>query len=167
MNKTIFILLILTLALAFPMFFKIKHNLENYTNLGSSPFTNPLNNLNTVNNNTKTFSSTDVLLQDSYPITGRNGVSNDEASKIWWHYPIFEVGSYDQITNNIRFSNNPDTGRCMPADVCGTLYKEFQTQSNYVFPLPPVKPECGSRINYYYTNTNMLPYKADTANILY
>ena len=50
MNKTILILLILTLALAFPMFFKIKHNLENYTNLGSSPFTNSSNTLN--NNNT-------------------------------------------------------------------------------------------------------------------
>ena len=173
MNKTILILLILTLALAFPMFFKIKQNLENYTNLGSSPFTsssNPSNTFNNNNNKPNSFpSSTDILLQDSYPSTGRNGVSNDEASKIWWHYPIFEVGSYDQITNNIRFSNNPDTGRCMPADVCGTLYKEYQTQSNYVFPLPPVKPECGSssRINYYYTNTNMLPYKAETANILY
>ena len=166
MNKTIFILLILTLSLGFPIFFKIKHNLENYTNLGSSPVPNfESKHLNT----TKSFSSTDVLLQDSYPITGRNGVSNDQGSKIWWHYPIFEVGSYDQITNNIRFSNNPDTGRCMPADVCGTLYKEYQTQSNYIFPLPPVKPECGSssRINYYYTPTNMLPYKAATANILY
>jgi hypothetical protein len=109
----------------------------------------------------------DVLLQDSFPITGRNGVSHDEASKIWWHYPIFEVGSYAQVTNNLKYSNNPDTGRCMPADVCGTLYKEYQTQSNYVTPLPPVKPECGTRINYYTTPTNFLPFRADTTNILY
>jgi hypothetical protein len=166
MNKSILLLFILTLALAFPFFLKIKQNVENYTNLGSSIFPNYQLN---PSHKSKTFSSTDVLLQDSFPITGRSGVSNDQGSTIWWHYPIFEVGSYDQITNNIRFSKNPDTGNCMPADICGTLYKDFQMQSNYVFSLPPVKPECTShsRINYYYTNTNMLPYKAETANILY
>ena len=165
MSKTILLVLILILAVVFPIFFKIvgiTNNYENYTNLGSSP----------INNDPKLkmihpLSSTNVLLQDSYPITGHNGVSNDQGSKIWWHYPIFEVGSYDQITNNIKFSNNPDTGRCMPADICGSLYKEYQTQSNYVFPLPPVKPECGSRVNYYHAPASFLTYRADTSNILY
>jgi hypothetical protein len=165
MNKTILLLLILILAVAFPILFRMNMTYENYTNLGSSPVNNEQK--KDFNNGKYDFSKTDVLLQDSYPITGRKGVSEDQGSKIWWHYPIFEVGSYDQITNNIKFSNNPDTGRCMPADVCGTLYKEYQTQSNYVFPLPPVKPECGSRVNYYYTPTSFLPYRADTANILY
>ena len=166
MNQNVLLSLIVVLAVGIPVFFtslqKINPSMmENYTNLGTSPV--PTHNYK----QPKLFPKNDALLEDSYPLTGRNGVSNDQGSKIWWHYPIFEVGSYDQITNNLKFSNNPDTGRCMPADVCGTLYKEYQTQSNYVFPQPPVKPECGSRINYYYTPTNFFPFRAKTANILY
>ena len=41
---------------------------------------------------------TDVIVQDMYPITGINGISNNSASDIWWWYPIFTVGSYAQIT---------------------------------------------------------------------
>ena len=55
----------------------------------------------------------------------------------------------------------------MPAEVCGALYKEDQILSNYVYPLPPVKSECGSRINYYYTPTTFNSFRADTNNILY
>jgi hypothetical protein len=111
-----------------------------------------------------------VLVQDSFPRKeNKIGLlSKDQGSHIWWHYPIFEVGSFDQFTNNLKFSNNPDTGRCMPADVCGTLYKEYQTQSNYVYPLPPAKiPQCGTRINYFNTKVNLLPYRQDMQNILY
>jgi len=163
MNQNLLLGLIVTLAIGIPVFFKMQQNkIESYMNLGSTPV--PTNNYK----QPYLFPQTDVLLEDSFPLTGRGGVSNDQGSKIWWHYPIFEVGSYDQITNNLKFSNNPDTGRCMPADVCGTLYKEYQTQSNYVFPQPPVKPECGTRINYYYTSiASFLPFRADTANILY
>ena len=162
MNQRILLLLILLISVALPMFFHLRHSsscslYEKYTNLGGEQH----------HKKQYPFSQTDVLLQESYPITGRSGVSNDQGSKIWWHYPIFEVGSYDQITNNIRFSNNPDTGRCMPADVCGTLYKEKQLKHNYVHPLPAVKPECGSRVNYYYTPSSLLSYRADTSNILY
>jgi len=164
MDQNILLVLILILAVSGPILYKMNIK-ENYTNLGSSPFFSE-----TINTNRKSvypFSQTDVLLQDSFPITGKNGVSLDQGSKIWWHYPIFQVGSYDQITNNIRFSNNPDVGDCMPAELCGTLYKNYQMQSNYVFPLPPVKPECGSRVNYYYTPTNFNSFRADTENILY
>lgn len=164
MNQNLLLILILILSVGLPLLYKMNlSSWEGYTNLGTSPV--PTNNY--LQKETYPFSKTDVLLQDSYPLTGENGVSIDQGSKIWWHYPIFEVGSYDQITNNLKFSNNPDTGRCMPADVCGALYKEYQTQSNYVFPLPPVNPECGSRINYYHTPSSFLSYRADTTNILY
>jgi hypothetical protein len=86
---------------------------------------------------------------------------------MWWHYPIFEVGSYKQITNNLRYPNNPDTGRCMPAELCGTLYKEKQLKSNYIEPLPPVDPRSGTRVGYFTTNINMLPFRTDEPNILY
>jgi hypothetical protein len=109
----------------------------------------------------------DVLLKEDYPLTGRNGVSKNSAATIWWHYPIFKVGSFAQITNNIRYPNNPDDGQCMPAEFCGTLYKEKpHMPSNYVEPLGPV-PDCpGARVNYYTTEPNLLPFK-NPGNILY
>ena len=100
-------------------------------------------------------SQTDVLVQDTYPITGRNGISNNGAANIWWHYPIFKVGSYDQITNNIRYPNNPDEGTCMPANLCGTFYKEKQLKSNYVHTLPPVDENGNTRVGYYTTDVNL------------
>ena len=112
-------------------------------------------------------SEVDVLVQDTYPITGKNGVSNDGSNEIWWHYPIFEVGSYDQITNNIRYPNNPDTGRCMPANFCGALYKDKKFKSNYIEQLPPVNPESGTRVGYFTTDINMLPFRTDEPNVLY
>lgn len=165
-----FLLSILLLGLAFPILWKMmnKHLYlqENLSNLGSSPI-----NSNSIIKNINAkypFSSSDILLKDSYPLTGRKCIGNDSAYQIWWHYPTFKVGSYDQITNNIRYNNNPDIGNCMPADFCGSLYKEYQTKGNYVYPLPPVKKDySGTRVNYYYTDPNMLPYKSATANILY
>ena len=113
------------------------------------------------------FPETDVLLQDSYPLTGRKGISNNGAANIWWHYPIFQLGSYDQITNNIRYSNNPDEGTCMPASMCGALYKEKQLKTNYVKALHPLNPECGTRVGYFDTDINLLPFRTDMQNILY
>ena len=43
---------------------------------------------------------TEVLVQDTYPAIGKNQISDNMASDIWWHYPIFTLGSYKQITNN-------------------------------------------------------------------
>ena len=111
--------------------------------------------------------STNALVQDIYPITGRNGITDNQASDIWWHYPTFKVGSYAQITNNIRYSNNPDIGNCMPASMCGSLYKEKQLQSNYSTQLPPVNDNCGTRVGYFVTSATLLPIKDDVTNVLY
>lgn len=113
------------------------------------------------------FAQTSVLVQDEFPLTGNKGVSNETAGNMWWRYPVFEVGSYDQITNNIRYSNNPDVGKCTPGDICFALYKDRQHPSNYVKPLPPVNPDCGTRVGYFATDVNLLPYRTNTANILY
>jgi len=131
-------------------------NNENITNtsLGSSKSNYP-------------FSETNILLENVYPVTGNKGISKNGASDIWWHYPIFQLGSYDQITNNIRYSNNPDEGTCMPASMCGALYKEKQLKTNYVKPLPPINPDCGTRVGYFDTNINLLPFRTDMQNILY
>jgi hypothetical protein len=55
----------------------------------------------------------------------------------------------------------------MPAELCGTLYKEKQLKSNYIEPLPPVDPRSGTRVGYFTTNINMLPFRTDEPNILY
>jgi hypothetical protein len=86
---------------------------------------------------------------------------------MWWRYPIFQVGSFKQMTNNIRYPNNPDDARCTPADVCYALYKDKKIGSNIVTPLPPVDPNSGTRVGYFATDENLLPFRTDVPNILY
>jgi hypothetical protein len=160
MNKYIFLLTIIILGLGLPMGYKIltRKQIETYRNCSSKSNPVILDNSN--------IEST-ILVADTFPWTGRNGISNNDAASIWWHYPIFELGSYDQITNNIRYPNNPDEGTCMPASMCGALYKKKQLKTNYIKPLPPVNPDCGTRIGYFTTDINLLPFRTDVPNILY
>jgi hypothetical protein len=156
MNQIIFLFLILVLAIGLPLFLKLNNSIEGYTNyslagaMGNFPD-----------------AQTEVLVQDTYPSIGKNAISNETAADMWWHYPTFKVGSYDQITNNIRYPNNPDVGRCTPASVCGALYHEKKIGSNYVEQLPPVNPISGTRVGYFTTDENLLPFRTDTPNILY
>jgi hypothetical protein len=165
MAKYIFLIIIIILALGLPLFYNMFNSIkmiENYTNYD----TTVTRGLGGYEGNYP-FSESDVLLEDTYPLTGRKGISNNGASNIWWHYPIFELGSYDQITNNIKYPNNPDEGTCMPASICGSLYKEKQLKTNYITPLPPINPTCGTRVGYFNTDINLLPFRTDVPNILY
>ena len=155
MNKLLLLFLILIIGISLPFVYNkitsIKENYDNYTlDLAQGDFPKAV----------------DSRMLTFYPSTGRLGISNEESQKMWWHYPIFKVGSYDQITNNLRYFNNPDVGNCMPGSMCGALYKEKQEASNYIKPLPPVSECPGARINYYRTDDNLLPYR-NKANILY
>ena len=159
MNQIVFLFLILVLAIGLPLFLKMYNSIEGYANysldgaMGDFPK-----------------AQTEVLVQDTFPAIGKNQISNNSASDIWWEYPIFQLGSYKQITNNIRYQDNPDEGTCMPASMCGALYHDIKAQSNYVKPLPPVNPDCGTRVGYFDTNVQLvdsLPYRTDIANILY
>ena len=165
----ILVILLFGLSLGLPLFYNMFNSIkmiENYQNYQSYDIYN--NNTNLGGDKGKNpFPENDLLLEDSYPLTGRNGISNNGASNIWWHYTVFKLGSYEQITNNIRYSNNPDVGTCMPASMCGALYREKQLKSNYIKPLPPINPDCGTRIGYFDTNINLLPFRTDMANILY
>ena len=159
MKDYLFIFLILVLALVPPIFskmsesFKNKNKNEGFT-LGGASGDYPC-------------AENNVLVQDTYPITGINGVSDESGSKMWWRYPIFEVGSFKQMTNNIRYPNNPDDARCTAADFCYALYKDKKIGSNIVTPLPPVDPNSGTRVGYFATDENLLPFRTDAANILY
>ena len=182
-----YLFILLILAVSLPMLYSnvliTTKRLESYTNLGESisdynnSETNNQNNINGASNNivhqshiNGHYPSTEDggLITDSFPSTHNKNVSDYQEQMMWWHYPVFKVGSYEQITNNLRYPNNPDVGQCMPADFCGTLYKEFQPKLNEAEVLPTVPLSCnGTRVNYYNTAPNMLPYKNDTANILY
>jgi hypothetical protein len=156
MNQIIFLSMLIILAVVLPLFFKNYEGFSNYKldqAMGNVPD-----------------SQIQVLVQDTYPPIGKNQISNETSSDMWWHYPTFTLGSYKQITNNIRYPNNPDVGRCTPGSMCGALYHEKFLKSNYITPLPPVNPECGTRIGYFTTDEQLidsLPYRTDMQNILY
>lgn len=160
MKDKIFLILIIILSLGFPIFYNIidsMKRMEGYSNLTLEGSIGEIPS-----------SEEDVLVQDIYPITGINGISNNGADDIWWWYPIFKLGSYAQITNNIRYPRRPDEGTCMPASMCGALYKEKKIGVNTIKPLPPINPICGTRVGYFSTNKNlMLPFKNNFQNVLY
>ena len=111
--------------------------------------------------------SLDKPILDSFPLTGNNGVSNKNYSDIWQDYPEFSTSSFKQMTNNLRYVRNPDEGTCIRADMCNALYKNKKVGSNVITPLPPVNPTCGTRIGYFSTKQNLLPFKSNFQNILY
>jgi hypothetical protein len=159
MNQIVFLLLLIILAIVLPLVFNFSNIYEGFSNYSLDQATGKFPD-----------AQTKVLVQDTYPPIGKNQISNDNASDIWWHYPIFKLGSYSQITNNIRYPDTPDEGTCMPASMCGALYYSKKTGDNYVKPLPPINPDCGTRVGYFTTNERVitsLPYRTDMQNILY
>jgi len=102
-------------------------------------------------------SEIEPLLKDSYPFTGQKSVSNNSYNNIWWNYPIFKVGSFTQITNNLRYRKNPDDGVCITADFCGALYNDADVKTNVSKPLEPsplITPD-SVRVGYYVSNHNL------------
>jgi hypothetical protein len=161
MNKFVLLLFILVLAIGLPLIIKLKDGSSNMIIDGFSNF-----NLDATFNNTSNAES-DLLVKDTYPPTGRLGISNYDSNNTWWYKPVFKLGSYKQITNNIKYPKNPDIGSCTPISMCGALYHDKQNKSNYVKILPPLDPNCGRRVGYFDTGNNLLPFKTDMQNILY
>jgi len=140
MNQKVFLLLLIILAIGMPFIFNLSYFTEGFSNYS----------LDQASGNFP-HAQTDVLVQDTYPSIGKNQISNDNANSIWQDYPTFQLGSYDQITNNIRYPKNPDVGRCTPASMCGALYHDKHIGENYITPLPPVSGS-GTRVGYFTTN---------------
>jgi hypothetical protein len=156
MNQFIFLFFIVVLAIGIPYFFNISEYIESFSNYT----------LDGANGNYPA-AQTDVLVQDTYPAIGKNQVSNESGEKMWQKYPIFQLGSYEQTTNNIRYPNNPDDGRCTPANLCYALYKDKDIGSNVVEPLPPLNPDCGTRVGYFDTDSTLMAFRTNMQNILY
>jgi hypothetical protein len=112
--------------------------------------------------------SVNQAILDDYPLIGKNSVSNDSASTMWWHYPIFSLQSFKQQTNNLRYRYNPDDGTCSRPEFCGALYHNIKNKSNEVNPLPPAEEGEGARVGYFRTEPNQLFFSIPTnENILY
>jgi hypothetical protein len=77
MNQIAFLFLILILAIGLPLFFKIyesfkkREGYSNYTLAGAD--------------GNYPAAQTQVLVQDTYPAIGKNQISNNNSSDIWWH----------------------------------------------------------------------------------
>jgi len=160
MNQLVFLVLILIVAIGLPLFFKIS---ESYRQMRKDGFSN----YNLEEAMGPSYPKFDLLVKDFYPLKKNLGLTNNGSAQTWWHYPTFTLGSYKQITNNIRYSNNPDLGSCMPNSMCGAFYHQRQLKSNYITPLPPLNPNCGTRVGYFDTYINLLPFRTNTQNILY
>lgn len=99
--------------------------------------------------------SDETPILDSYPFTHYKVVDKDTYSSNSKHYPVFSLGSYEQITNNLRYYKNPDNGLCAPAELCGDFYHDIHTKSNIIKPLPPVCDGNDIRVNYYRTSVDL------------
>jgi len=153
-GSVIFLIVIIALTLYLAPFIK---DIEGFSGLYD---------LNTPGNFPK---SVDQAILDDYPKIGKNETSNNNYSQIWWHYPVFTLGSYKQVTNNIRYHYNPDEGTCVRADFCGAIYdNKKETKSNIITPIPPAEEGPGARVGYFRTEPNELYYSIPTnENILY
>jgi hypothetical protein len=113
--------------------------------------------------------SVDNVILDDYPQIGKNETSNNNYSDIWFNYPVLPLGSFEQITNNLRYNDNPDEGTCVRADFCGAAYyNKKDTKSNVTVPLPPAEEGVGARVGYFRSEPNELYFSIPTnQNILY
>jgi hypothetical protein len=130
--KNILTIFMLLLAVALPLFLNMFQSfrlMEGYSNFQAG-----------------SKSSSDLLIKDTFPV---KQVSTKPPNSAWWKYPIFKVGSYAQITNNLRYFRNPDIGSCTPSDFCDSMYEDIRNKSNYITPLPPVDDSTGTRVGYF------------------
>ena len=87
------------------------------------------------------------MMEDSqFPYDKPGGLSDESYRTQWKEYPVGEIGSYQQTTNNVRYWASPCNGTTAPADMCGGLYEKIVPEKN-CFPAPPQK-HC-LRVNYY------------------
>jgi hypothetical protein len=97
-------------------------------------------------------------LLNQFPSTNEKTVTSNQYNDVWFYYPSFGVGSFDQRTNNVRYVKNPDEGTSIGAEFSGAMYKDKPKSDricNEVFPLPPVPNQRGLRVNYYHTANNL------------
>lgn len=97
------------------------------------------------------------LLKDVYPISN-NPVSTRTYSQQWKNYPIFNIPSYTQMTNNLKYFKNPSIANSSPEDFLDTFYNNKTNLSNIVKPgeIKPIVTQGNPRIGYWNTKVDVL-----------
>lgn len=112
------------------------------------------------------------LLHNDYPlITNDNvGVSNLSSTDLGSYYPVFDA-SYAQYTNNVRYWQTPNNGKCTPPEFCGTMYANKPIKDLHIVPVPkPISLNAEvRRVNFYGSDAMACPDvpAPDVANCLY
>lgn len=93
--------------------------------------------------------STDkVLLECSYNLKKNPNLNDMSSEELWIKYPRSNTdGSYIQETNNKRYRNTPDNGKCYPAAFCDSLYDYTEITKPNEISIP--KSTNGKRVNFY------------------
>lgn len=119
---------------------------------GCSMINTPIEGFNLLNPSTFPCGIDNPILYGDYPVKKKVGITKLENSDIWKDYPIKEVGSYEQTTNNVRYWKNPNNGTCTRAELCNSIY------DNKTLDIPPPPPILkfgqGTRVNYYDSQIN-------------
>jgi hypothetical protein len=150
---------LVTLFILIIIFLLIRSYLEN-RNQNIEPYTNGFTNRKSHRKqlSPRKVSEDKLLLQDVYPLTDSQAITANSITDVWWQRPVFQVGSYAQITNNLRYRKNPDDGECTTIDFCDSLYKDIKNKNNHLYPLKPVPTHLTNkekRVNYYSTPYNL------------
>ena len=97
------------------------------------------------------------LLKGVYPISN-NPVSTQTYSREWRNYPVFNIPSYSQMTNNLRYFKNPNIAISSPEDFLDTFYNNKSNLSNIVKPgeIKPIVTQGKPRVGYWNTNVDVL-----------
>ena len=113
--------------------------------------------------------SVNQVILDEFPQIGKNTTSENNYDEIWWKYTVFSLGSFKQITNNLKHHRNPDQGTCIRADFCGAMYNDNKNvKTNIITPLPEAEEGDGARVGYFRSEPNKLFFSIPTnQNILY
>lgn len=114
--------------------------------------------------------STYPILYKDYPVKTNGGVSDMSSTDLWTYYPVFDNG-YGQYTNNVRYWQTPNNGKCTPPEFCGGLYNNKPIKDLNIVPVPkPISPNSEvRRVNFYGSEPMTCPNapKQDVANCLY
>lgn len=115
-----------------------KYNFEAYQNLNSLDEDN-------------------YLLKGVYPISN-NPISTQTYSREWKNYPKFNIPSYSQMTNNLRYFKNPNIANSSPEDFLDTFYNKKSNLSNIVKPgeIKPIVTQGKPRVGYWNTKVDVL-----------
>jgi hypothetical protein len=115
-----------------------------------APFIKKIEGFSSINSPGVFPSSVEKPILNEFDFIGKNQTSDKNYNQIWWHYPIFSLGSFEQITNNLKHIYNPDQGTCMRADFCNAFYKNKKNiKTNITKPLPEVENGPGKRVGYF------------------